>query len=302
MTVSVAERIMRAGWKRVNHAMHRAWKRGPQYTQIGKYRVRLAKGSQWPAYREHHKLYDTPLAGITTALRAKYPDLCAIDVGANVGDTAAIIRDAAEIPVLCVEGDPLLLPVLRENVARLGSGVTIEPSFIGKEGLSVNLASADDLGRNASLVRATNPNGALRMRSLQAVLSDHPAFSRAKLFKTDTEGFDFDIIRGSVDYIEKARPVIFFEYDPHLKPEEQEAGLRTLDTLMSAGYCNFIYFDNFGNFLLHCDAGRPSIFTDLDKYLGSHRKYGVAVYYFDICAIHTEDEDIVSSLKAYTQK
>ncbi len=295
---------------RLRHILHpvrsanllyrRLWK--PRYAQIGGHRIRLARKSLWINYRSRFHLYDTALARIASILKAKYPTLHTIDIGANVGDTAALIRESTEIPVLCIEGDPVLLPVLTENVARLGPGVIIEPSFVGPDGKAVNLNSADDLGRNACLVQAIDHRGSVKLRSLRAILTDHPEFGSAKLLKTDTEGFDFDIIGQSLEFIQQAKPVIFFEYNPHFRPDEPRAGLETIQALISAGYSDFIYYDNFGNFLLHADASNSSVFGDLDNYLASNWRHGVAVFYFDICALHQEDADLVPRIRSCTQR
>jgi FkbM family methyltransferase len=273
-----------------------------QYAEIGRYHIRLPVNSQLLNYRSAFDLYDTALAKIASILKGKYPALHAIDIGANVGDTAALIRECAEIPVLCIEGDPSLLPFLTENVTRLGPGVKIERSFVGAAGTVVNLVAADDLGRNTCLVEAIDPQGSVKLRSLQAILADHPEFISSKLLKSDTEGFDFDILKHSIEFITKAKPVVFFEYDPHFRAGEPRGGLETIEALASAGYSDFIYYDNFGNFLLHTDANNWSIFQDLDNYLASNRRHGVAVYYFDICALHQEDADLVPELRSLTQR
>lgn len=277
-------------------------KQKQQYAQIGPYRIRLAVNSQWLNYRTAFHLYDTALARIASILKAKYPTIHAIDIGANVGDSAALIRESTEIPVLCIEGDPLLLPILTENAGRLGPGVIIDPSFVGAQGKAVNLNSANDVGRNASLVRAIDPRGSVKLRSLRDILADHPQFCSAKLLKADTEGFDFDILKQSLEFIQQSRPAVFFEYNPHFRPGEPRAGLETIEALIRVGYSEFIYYDNFGNFLLHSDASNTSIFSDLDGYLASNRRHGVAVYYFDICALHQEDADLVPRIKSCTQR
>jgi FkbM family methyltransferase len=212
-----------------------------------------------------------------------------------------LIRESAEIPVLCVEGDDALLPILRENAAALGAGVVVEASFVGPDQLRVDLGSASDVGRNANLTGAVSPSGAAVLRSLDSILRDHPEFSHAKLLKTDTEGFDFDIIKGSLGFIQRSKPAIFFEYDPHLRPDQPRSGIETIHALVDAGYSDFLYYDNFGNFLLHSDADRPSVFDDLDGYLASNRRHGVAVYYFDICALHGEDSGLAPEIKRATQ-
>ena len=55
----------------------------------------------------------TPELGrIASSVYAKYPEMVSVDVGANIGDTAAIIRSACPAPIVCVEGDELLGHVL----------------------------------------------------------------------------------------------------------------------------------------------------------------------------------------------
>jgi len=275
---------------------------GPQYDHIGPYQIRLPANGQVLNYKRAFHLYDSALGKIASVLYGKYPQLHAIDVGANVGDTAALIRECAEIPVLCIEGDPTLYPLLAENVARLGPGVEIEKSFVGREGATVNLTSAQDLGSNACLVEAADSQGSVKLRSLRTILADHPHFAASKLLKTDTEGFDFDILRQSIEFIQQAKPVVFLEYDPHFRPDDSRAGLATIDALVSVGYSNFIYYDNFGNFLLHVEAKNREAFSDLDAYLASNRRHGVAVHYFDVCALHQEDADLVPGIRSLTQR
>jgi FkbM family methyltransferase len=270
----------------------------PKYDTIGRHRIRLATGSRTLEYKRKFRLYDTALGHIANVVRSKYPDLYAVDIGANVGDTAALIRNAADIPVLCVEGDATLLPILMENTQRLGADVVIEPSFVGSEGQTADPYLIDDAARNASLVEATKKGGSIKLRSLRDVLKKHPAFSRAKLLKTDTEGFDFDILRESLDFLRLARPIIFFEYDPHFRPNEPRAGLETIGALINEGYSDFVYYDNFGNLLLRANAKQPAAFVDLDAYLASNRRYGTVVYYFDVCAFHRDDADLALLMKA----
>ena len=273
----------------------------PQHLAIGPHRIQLAANSQLANYRRTYHLYDTALGKIAGVLKTKYPDLHAIDIGANVGDTAALIRESEDIPVLCIEGDPQLLALLKENVAGLGTGVEIEASFVGPDAIAVDLESVRDLGNNACLVDAVGTQGAVRCRSLNSILLEHPEFRNSKLVKTDTEGFDFKIIKDSLCLFRQSRPAVFFEYDPHFSPTQPREGLETIEALIVAGYSEFIYYDNCGNFLLHAGAGNTALFEDLDCYLWSNRRHGTVVYYFDVCALHQEDRGLVRPIKALTQ-
>jgi FkbM family methyltransferase len=265
---------------------------------IGPYTIRLPLGSHTLEYKRAFKLYDTALGDIARIVRTKYPDLRAIDIGAHVGDTAALIRKHGQIPVLCIEGDPLVFPILMENARILGPGISIERSFVGPDGQAIEPGTIDDLGHNASLVPAAKDGGAIKLRGLRSILNDHPEFFRAKLLKTDIEGYDFDVLRQSIDVIADSRPVIFLEYDVHFRPNEPAAGLETIKALADIGYSDFIYYDNFGNFLVHAKAAQQSVLIDLHNYLASNQAFGVAVHYFDVCAFHQEDAELAVAVRS----
>jgi FkbM family methyltransferase len=254
------------------------------------------------AYKSAFGLYDTALGDIAAIVRAKYPDLHAIDVGAYVGDSAALIRASGDIPVLCIEGDRALFSLLAENASRLGPGIAIEQTYVGADGDSVDPSKIDNLGRTASLVSASKADGTIPLRSLERILDCHPAFRDAKLLKTDVEGYDFDILRQSIGLIRKVRPVIFFEYAPNFRPDAPDAGLDTIRLLIESSYSDFLYYDNFGNSMAHVKAEQQTLFRDLHNYPASNRKFGTAVYYFDICAFHAEDADLASELTSAALK
>jgi len=68
----------------------------------------------------------------------------------------------------------------------------------------------------------------ISLRSLKSVLEDLPSFA-AKFLKTDAEGFDFEIIQRSLEFIWQARPIIYFECDQHIEPSGPKAGPETND-------------------------------------------------------------------------
>ena len=275
----------------------------PQHTQIGPYRIRLPKGSQLNFYQRCFRRYDAALGDIATLLHAARPDLHAIDIGANVGDTAAVMRKQADIPVLCIEGDQRLLPVLRANCRQMGARVVIEPSFVGQPGMAVDVSRIGDAGRNASLVgavvsgAAAEAPGAARFASMRDIIARHPAFARAGLVKIDTEGFDFDIIRDAADFLADVRPVVFFEYAPSFRPDTPDAGPATLRQLAALGYRRFLYYDNFGNFLVSVAADDVEQCLDLHAYLAGNQRHGTVVHYFDICAFHERDLDLARQVR-----
>src|SRR5579872_7244111 len=94
-------------------------------------RLYLPFSHQLPFVLKHFVNYGTNLARIVQYTQKKYPDLRIIDVGANIGDSVAVIRQHSEAPVLCLEGDPVYFEILCENQSSLRNGKTI-PCFVGE--------------------------------------------------------------------------------------------------------------------------------------------------------------------------
>lgn len=264
--------------------------------KIGRYTILLPLASRVAVNKSAYELYDTTLGDIAAIVRAKYPDLHAIDVGAYVGDSAALIRASGDVPVLCIEGDRVFFSVLAENASRLGPGIAIELSYVGTVGDTADPRKVDSRGQITSPVNAAKADETIPVRSLDRILDGHTAFLNAKLLKTDAEGYDFGILRQSIGLIRRVKPVIFFEYAPNFRPEAPDAGLDTIRLLTESGYSDFLYYDNFGNSTAHVKAEQLTLFRDLHSYLASIRKFGTAAYYFDVCAFHTEDAELASKV------
>ncbi|MGI5939430.1 MAG: FkbM family methyltransferase [Thermoleophilia bacterium] len=241
--------------------------------------------------------YDQALGDIAFIVREKYPDMAAIDIGANVGDTAAIICAYEDIPVLAIEGNSRFIPYLHENARRLGCHIKVLNCFVGPPECGVDLAAVATKYGTSSVVSAVNNDGVgCKMRDLASIVDSHPAFRRARLLKIDTDGFDFQIIMSSISYLATARPVLFFEYDTGFSRGDEENSQKTIEKLTAIGYVYFVIYDNFGNFLLSTTI--PQTFAELNSYLRSNRANGMAVSYFDVCCFHRNDEDLFDRLRS----
>jgi hypothetical protein len=100
-------------------------------------------GHWFPHYREN-------LGRLAAAVERKYPGRGFIDVGANVGDNAAIVRAHSSLPILCIEGSEFRYEILKKNVRSLEAEVELER------------------GR------------------LDSILAKHPRFQASKILKIDT--------------------------------------------------------------------------------------------------------------------
>ena len=86
--------------------------------------LELPLSHELPFYQHDHPRYDRQLGAIAAELGGPV-----VDIGANVGDTAAAIRAESDVPILCVEGDPAFFALLERNARAIG-GVELERAFV----------------------------------------------------------------------------------------------------------------------------------------------------------------------------
>jgi len=88
--------------------------------------------------REIHRqdsLYDRAFGFILEAIADRAPDSVFLDVGANIGDTAALMAGYVGNPIVSVEGGEEFLPFLRSNAAMIGPQVSLIERFVRSESL-----------------------------------------------------------------------------------------------------------------------------------------------------------------------
>jgi FkbM family methyltransferase len=280
---------------------------------VGKHVLRLPQDHLLDTYQSQHKRYDTNLAYIAKEVFSKYPQSCGIDIGANIGSTAALIQEYQQVKVLCIEGNPEFLEYLDFNVSVIGN-IVVEKCFVGKDNSFVNLQDISSSNGTASIISSLSnsdfqreqeqsgciPSNSQNIRSLSSILQKHNDFRNAKLLKIDTDGYDFTIIQQSIDVILELCPIIYFEYDISFdKYEGCKSGLETITLLLSKGYNKFIVYDNYGNYLISLSNPSLDSFVDLNSYLVSnHFKSGSpAIYYLDICAFSDKDCDLFDRVR-----
>jgi hypothetical protein len=101
------------------------------FLKLGRFELVFPPDHLLAQYQSHFRLYDWALGEIARVVAEKYPGACAIDIGANVGDSAAAICRHQDMPVLCIEGHPTIFSYLRRNRDRLPRGVEIVHTLVG---------------------------------------------------------------------------------------------------------------------------------------------------------------------------
>ncbi len=241
-----------------------------------------------PMVLNEYPFYASNIARIAKMVKQAYPDLTFLDIGANIGDTVVMLRGESFFPVLCVEGEERFYRILERNVSMLRD-VYLAKAFLGME--SGILAGRMEVGSGSS--RLASSNRALAAKSLPDLLREWPLFRRPKMIKIDTDGFDGWILRGAMPELVRARPVLFFEYDPHALVLQHDDGISVLRDLERIGYRKMMVYDNTGNYMISTDLSSHSQIRDLHGYFASwkSRRYG------DLCLFHEEDLDLFHTVR-----
>jgi FkbM family methyltransferase len=241
-----------------------------------------------PLYRRDHPQYSSNVGRIAAAVSRVLADFTFVDIGANVGDTLAIVRAQATFPVLCIEGAEAYVPVLRANAAQFDE-VEIEPSFVGSRERSYAIVASAGTGHLDVCDR-----GDLGTRSLCAILARYPRFQNPAMIKLDTDGMDTTILKNEAKLLAKVQPVVFFEYDPSFFAQHDGDGFSVFEALLQAGYGPVLVYTNVGDLLCVTDLRERELLRDLHEfYTGREGRQ-----YCDICAFPEQIAEVAREIHA----
>jgi len=252
--------------------------------------INLPFSHNLPINRKVLPLYSENIGRIADYLSEKFDNLRVIDIGANVGDTVFIIKSKVDAPILCIEGDEFYYTILMQNISQW-QNVIAEKVFIGDKSKSRGSYSSS-LG-SGRIIENTRSEDNIKFEALPNVVSKYPEFENAKLLKIDTDGFDGRILKSSIDYLKKIKPVIFFEYDPYLLQQLDDDGLSIFNTLSEIGYETAIFYDNSGDYLLTSELNQKNIIEDIHYYYSGRN----IERYCDVCAFHSEDKQLALKVR-----
>ncbi len=229
--------------------------------------------------------YDRAYAPILRSICEHRPAGCLIDIGANIGDTAAYWRTHVTNPILCVEGAPGYLPYLRLNKPELEPDVGVIEAFVMPRALRGRAVGfVEERGTGQFRVGAQELDGA------EIAVDD--LLERARclgdgqitLLKTDTDGLDAFIVDDALaaDY---AAPLFFeCDYIRTLELGDPEIWRRLFARLESEGWSTII-FDNHGRPMGCFDRHPAAFMNDLHGWVHLQHQLGnVGVHYFDVWA------------------
>lgn len=287
---SVAKRVLRrASWSVRDRWPDRQVRREVQGVELV-----LPWAHRLPDYAESSPEYGQNLPRLAAGLaKADGCPVSVIDIGANIGDSALQILAATDGRVLCVEGDRFYLDFLHLNVDS-DPRISVEESLVQNDNddAAVSMAPVRVGGTTrfepgeSSLTAPTVSMTELRRR--------HPDFDNLRLVKSDTDGYDVELIPGLAKTWADSRPVLFFEYDHVLSRLAGNEPQQVWKELGALGYRHVGVWDNGGVPLgIYPIDEVPALAAALDKPAGRR-----AHVYWDVAVIHEGDAAGLGALRA----
>ncbi len=169
---AVAYLHIHAPWRRL--LKNRTVKRNVQGTELY-----LPWSHRLPDYVRARPEYGQNLVKLAAALEkglgGDAAGIGVLDIGANVGDSAAQIMHATSARVLCVEGDPFYLTYLHKNVDGRSGAAVEEVLLMPNEDAWSGGASPVRKGGTTHFV-ASEGQGSMPMLSVARLHDKHPDF------------------------------------------------------------------------------------------------------------------------------
>ena len=155
------------------------------------------------------------------------------DLGANIGlygAFASLMWPGAGI--VCVEADPVNLPVLRRTIEANGGDWELIPAFAAThDGRIAFEAGRFGLSRAASNGQEGAPAGVVEVEKIDVF----PVLTRADLVKVDIEGSEWDILCDA-RLVDLPAVALALEYHPQHCPQPADPRSLATDLLENAGF------------------------------------------------------------------
>ena len=258
--------------------------------QIGNFQLSIqVNNSLWREYEKNAE-YTAQLGRLAACVFDVHREGYLIDVGANIGDTAAMVRTRVDVPIVCVEGDEAIFRLLQKNIAAM-PGVSAHQCFLGEKTEELRVVTSKDGWDTTLLPVSDKTAGAgktVPLLSLDDFVNGLAFDKPCKLLKLDIEGFDLRALRGARHLLSQDKPAVLFEFNHENLTALGENGREIFPYLASLGYDQLCIHDAQGNFMLPCRTSDTALLNDLDDYA----RISEGLFYYDICAFHFSDAEL----------
>jgi FkbM family methyltransferase len=280
--------------RRLGWAVRDAWPDRAVVREVQGVRMTLPWSHRLPDYARVMPAYGQNLVRLAELLAEGDEPLTVLDVGANVGDSTLQILAATDATVLCVEADAYFLNYLHRNVDG-DPRVTVQESLLTAGASDVPMAPVR-VGGTTRFEPGTSDLTASSV-STDQLRADHPAFESLRLAKSDTDGYDVELIPAIARTWADSTPVLFFEYDHKLSRLAGNDPLAVWAELAGLGYEAVAVWDNYGRPVGHfAIADVATAAAVLDEPVD-----GRAQVYWDVAVVHGKDAAGLTAIQSLTR-
>lgn len=272
---------------------YRTWRELDQRYTVEGTELLLPPDHDLPFYQRRDPSYDTYAVALLRSFARGPEHVTVIDVGANVGDTAAaILGSDPETTVLCVEGSPQFVPYLRRNLSTHRDRATIVEGFVGPVGENVTFS-----GKGSTGGFQAGGNGAVQVMSWVSPkdLLETVPDGDFIVWKSDIDGFDIHVLAEHWEEIDPRCDVIWFEYDPPRTLGDRRDVQRLSEQLAASGRALWVY-DNLGRLMVRLAPGNRDGLLDLTGWLFQQYEGHITTPYLDIWALSEKASELVHDL------
>jgi FkbM family methyltransferase len=246
---------------------------------IGKFILQVPDDHKIIEIHREAVFYDRAYGMIIEEIARRSPVSVFLDIGGNVGDTAAFFATYAANPIVSVEGSPQFLGYYKSNLRYFGDQVQLIEKFVRTDALrTAGLSYVAEGGTGYLKASNTSTVEESSFISIDELLS---RVGSPGLVKSDTDGMDGFII---LDMLNKApESPLFFECDTMLDLVGIANPWR--EVFDRLGDYAVVIFDNQGLPMLATFENATQLLRDLSGYL--HLQRGVQplrIHYLDIWA------------------
>jgi len=213
----------------------------------------------------------------------KYPNREIIDIGANIGDTAAIISSKSNATLILVEPSNYYFNFLSKNVKYFPNKTILYNCMIldGEkiDGLLIHWGGT-------AFFKESNTENKIFTKKISEI-SENPI-----LIKIDTDGHDYKIINSNLDFIKNHKPILIFEIQIENIIDFKDV-TNVLLNLVTVGYTNFSLFDDQGFCLINTND--IEYINMLNNYIlsqATHKTFRKSISNYDVCCFPNTEQNI----------
>ena len=232
------------------------------------------------------------LQSAAAAIFRKHPGSTYLDIGANIGDTAAVVRSVSDCLMVLIEPSPVFYPLLVRNAPTIGGKIETLNSFF---------VTLEDKDQGFELMHSAGTALAHRVRKGNATpnlsLDDLSPKGRIGLFKTNTDTYDLPFLEGYGDKFGAEAINLFFAVKVQ-SSGDVERWLACMQNLLSKGYSEFLVWDDPGHLI--CSVTSLDLMGQLLKwqqlYMDGSSQEIPRIENFDVLALHRDDLDLMPEI------